>query len=97
MKYKLLLIATLLLSISAFNAEAQVRSHRTYIRPGITNGTSRAEAFRLRQDRRHLRRDVIRFKRNDGRIGPLERRHLRRERRHLKRERFFFQHNRRKV
>jgi hypothetical protein len=94
MKYKFFLIVTLLLSVSAFNAEAQVRSHRPYIRPGINNGISRAEAFRLHHMKADLRRDYLRAKMNNGRIGLLERRHLKQERRQLRRTEFRFRNNR---
>jgi type II secretory pathway predicted ATPase ExeA len=94
MKYKLLLIVTLLLSISVLNAEAQLRGPRPYMRPGINNGITRVEAFRLRNMKQDLRRDYLRAKLNDGRIGPLERRQLKQERRQLRRAEFRFRNNR---
>lgn len=98
MKTKIVLLLAIILSASAYKADAQLKQRPYAYRPGLQQrNITPGEAFRLRHDQRHLRRDAIRFKRNDGRIGPLERRHLKKERRHLKRERFFFQHNRRRV
>jgi hypothetical protein len=94
MKTKFFLIVTLLLSIAALSADAQIRQHRSFNRPGINNGISRAEAFRLRNMKTDLRRDYLRAKMNDGRIGPLERRHLKQERRQLRRTEFRFRNNR---
>jgi hypothetical protein len=93
MKTKTILIVTLLLSILVINADAQIRQHRSFNRPGINNGLSRTEAFRLRHMKADLRRDYLRAKMNDGRIGPLERRHLKQERRQLRRTEFRFRHN----
>lgn len=94
MKYKLFLIVTLLLAITSFNADAQIRGHRPNMRPGINNGITRAEAFRLRNMKADLRRDYLRAKLNDGRIGPMERRNLKQERRQLRRAEFRFRNNR---
>jgi len=95
MKYKLFLIVTLLLSIAAFSADAQIRQHRPLNHPGINNGISRAEAFGLRHMKTDLRRDYLRAKMNNGRIGPLERRHLKQERKQLRRAEWRMRHNRR--
>ena len=94
MKTKTILIVTLLLSILVINADAQIRQHRSFNRPGINNGLSRTEAFRLRHMKADLRRDYLRAKMNNGRVGPLERRHLKQERRQLRRTEFRFRHNR---
>jgi hypothetical protein len=94
MKYKLILIVTLFLSITALSSQAQIRSQRFNNRPGINNGLTRPEAFRLRHMKADLRRDYVRAKLNDGRIGPLERRHLKMEQRQLKRTEFRLRHNR---
>ncbi|MFN5135323.1 MAG: hypothetical protein ACK5DG_08390 [Chitinophagaceae bacterium] len=95
MKTKLFLIVTLLLSILVINADAQIRQQRSFNRPGISNGISRAEAFRLRHMKADLRRDYLRAKMNNGRIGPLERRHLKQERKQLRRAEWRMRHNRR--
>jgi hypothetical protein len=94
MKTKLFLIVTLLLSILVINADAQIRHQRPFNRPGINNGLSRAETFRLRHMKADLRRDYLRAKMNNGRIGPLERRHLKQERRQLRRAEIRFRNNR---
>jgi hypothetical protein len=94
MKTKPFLIVTLLLSIMVSSADAQVRQQRPINRPGINNGLTRAEAFRLRNMKADLRRDYLRAKLNDGRIGPLERRHLKQERRELRRKEVRFRNNR---
>lgn len=95
MKTKFFLIATLLLIIAFVGAEAQIRSHRSSNRPGISNGITRTEAFRLRNMKQDLRRDYMLAKINDGRIGPLERRHLTMERKQLRRAEWRMRHNRR--
>jgi hypothetical protein len=95
MKTKLILILTLFLSIAAFSAEAQIKTNRQFnYRHGIGNRLTRAEAFRLNNMKQHLRRDYLRAKCNNGRIGPLERRHLKQERRQLRRTEFRFRNNR---
>jgi hypothetical protein len=94
MKFKLFLIITLLLSVPVTYSYAQ-KNHRHYHnRPGINNGITKTEAFRLRHMKADLRRDYVRAKLNDGRIGPLERRHLLQERRQLKCAEFRFRNNR---
>ncbi len=93
MKYKFILIATLLLFISAFSVQAQLRGRHFAPSPGINDGITRGEAFRLRAMKADLRRDYVRAKLNDGRIGPLERRHLKQERRQIRRAEFRFRNN----
>lgn len=93
MKYKFLFIV-LLLSVAAITVNAQV-NHRGHLRAqtNIRAGISPAEAFRLRHLKQDLRRDYLRAKMNDGRIGPMERRHLLQEKRKMRRAEFRFRHN----
>lgn len=93
MKYKILFIV-LLLSAAAISVNAQV-NHRSHVRAQtqIRAGISQGEAFRLRHMKQDLRRDYLRAKMNDGRIGPLERRHLLQEKRKIHRAEFRFRLN----
>jgi hypothetical protein len=95
MKYKILFIV-LLLSVAAIIVNAQV-NHRGHLRTQtqIRAGISQGEAFRLRHMKQDLRRDYLQAKTNDGRIGPLERRHLLQEKRKMHRAEFRFRNNHR--
>lgn len=58
-------------------------------RSGVTPG----EAAMLRKQKREIRKDVRAAKCNDGRIGAMERKHIRKEVNQFKRQRFMAQHN----
>ncbi|MBK8088000.1 MAG: hypothetical protein IPK31_08675 [Chitinophagaceae bacterium] len=98
MKTKLLLLFILLFAGISITASAQVkqtRKHHAYghhLRQGkITKG----EAIHLQKKKQHIRRDIRMAKRNDGKIGPMERKHIRKEMRQYKRQRHIAVHNRR--
>lgn len=98
MKTKMLLAATLLLLVSVFSANAQIRSGRhqkAKIAAGIHNGSiNKAEAKHLIKEQRRLHRHTRRAKMNDGHIGPVERRFLKMEKRKADRHIFRAKHNR---
>ncbi len=88
MKTKLMIAFFTLLSFTAINASAQNQrgfyDENQRIRQGIASGQlTVAEAARLNAQKTQLRREAIRYKTNDGRIGPLERADLRRDNRRL--------------
>ena len=100
MKIKILLAAALLLGVAVSKADAQsINAKARHERGRITNGVrsgelTRPEAYRLGQEQRGIRRDMHRYRSNDGRIGPRERKQLRREERRHSRHIFRAKHNR---
>lgn len=98
MKTKLLLFILLFAGIgitaSAQTDQQKVRQHRYGHHVGkerITKG----EAIHLQKKKHHIRHDVRMAKRNDGKIGPMERKHIRREMKQYKRQRHIAVHNNR--
>jgi hypothetical protein len=91
--------AVVLLAIFTVNASAQdnrgLRDERQRIRAGYRHGqlTGR-ETARLNREKAGLRREAIRYKLNDGRIGPRERADLARDNRRLNRNIFREKHDR---
>ena len=90
MKAKLF-IATVAFSIIAISASAQcgkrtLRDENRRIRQGAVSGqlTGR-ETARLKMQEAKLRNEAIRYKTNDGKIGPLERADLRKDEKRLDR------------
>jgi len=88
MKTRFLIAVVSLLSLSAFNASAQnnrsLRDESQRIHQGVKSGELTAlEAARLNTQKAQLRNEAIRYKANDGRIGPRERADLRRDNRRL--------------
>jgi hypothetical protein len=95
MKYNIILMLTFVLTIIAATSQAQ-HNPRIKVRTQthVGTGINPREAFYLRQMKADLRRDYVRAKMNDGRIGPLERRHLQQERRQVHRAELRFRYNR---
>jgi len=92
-----IIIAVIITIISANTATAQLQRENIKIRNGVNNGELTArETYQLRGEERHLRSEAVEYKRNDGRIGPLERRDLMRDKRKLDRDIFIKKHNCRK-
>jgi hypothetical protein len=99
MKTKLLFLFLLFASL-AITATAQVRQQNQRQHQGSGNHfrqgkITKGEAFLLHRQKQHIRHDFRIAKRNDGKIGPLERKHLKREMKQYKRQRFVAAHNRR--
>lgn len=98
MKTRLFLFALMITSFSLIAAAQPGRNlaQRKHLHQGISRGSiTRGEAIYLKRQQMHVRKDVRRARLNDGRIGPLERRHINRERKHLRRSFFVANHNRR--
>lgn len=88
MKSKFIIAVVALLSVSALNVSAQnnrsLRDENKRIDHGVASGQLTAmEASRLNGQKAQLRREAIRYKANDGRIGPRERADLKRDNRRL--------------
>ena len=90
MKTRLLIAGVLFcfisISASAQNDNRTLRDENRRIKKGIANGQlTRPEAARLKAQQGHIKREAIRYKANDGRIGPRERADLRRDQKRLDR------------
>ena len=90
MKTKLL-IAVALFSLTTIAAAAQngnktLHDENLRIRQGVASGQlTGKETSRLRMEEANLRKEAIRYKTNDGRIGRRERADLRRDNKRLDR------------
>lgn len=102
MKTKLLIAVVLMLGFAINSAEAQsirgkARIERHRIGAGVRSGQlTRPEAYRLHREQRHIRKDIHRARRNDGRIDARERKHIRHEQRKHSRRIYMAKHNGRK-
>ena len=102
MKTKLLIAVVLMLGFAINSAEAQiirgkVRNEHHRIGAGVRSGQlTRPEAYRLHREQRHIRRDIHRARKNDGRIDARERKHIRHEQRKHSRRIYMAKHNGRK-
>lgn len=99
MKTKLLFLFLLFAGI-ALTAPAQVAQQQQRKQHGYGNHfrngkITKGEAVLLHRQKQHLRHDLRIAKTNDGKIGPVERKHLKREMKQYKRQRFVAAHNRR--
>jgi hypothetical protein len=67
-------------SADAATVNARQRHQRSRIREGVQSGElTRWEAARLSAQQRWIRYEEMRYRRNDGRLGPWERADLRRD------------------
>lgn len=98
MKTKLFLLLVLGLSVG-YTSIAQPGSgaaQRNRMLNSSRCGTiTPGEVLHLQKMKRDIRRDVLHARRNDGVIGPMERRRLKQEVRQYKRHRFIVMHNNR--
>ena len=90
MKIRFIIAVIAVLSVSAFSASAQnnrsLRDENRRIHQGVSSGElTRQEAIKLSMQKANLRNEAIRYKANDGHIGPRERADLRRDNRRLSR------------
>lgn len=90
MKISRITLSIALLSIISLSAGAQnnrtLADENIRINHGLANGELTVrEAAGLKMQEAHLRREAIRFKMNDGKIGPMERAKLARDNRRLSR------------
>ena len=101
MKTKMILAVTLLLGLAINSASAQIirgkaNNQRARISSGVRSGElTRPEAHRLHREKRHIRRDTYRARRNDGRIDARERKDIRQKQRKHSRRIYMAKHNRR--
>jgi hypothetical protein len=96
---KSLSIIAILFTLSIQSSMAQgsrtLRDECVRIRQGINSGQlTRPEALQLSRQTNQMRKQAIRYKRNDGVISPLERADLRRDNRRLNRQIFIQKHDR---
>ena len=99
MKTRFLIAIVTLLSVSAFDASAQknrnLSDESQRIHQGVKSGELTAsEAARLNTQKAYLRNESIRYKTNDGCIGPRERADLRRDKKRLDKNIFRQKHDR---
>lgn len=90
MKTRLFIASAILciisVSASAQNGNRSLRDENRRIKGGVVSGQlTAAEAARLKAQEASIRREAIRYKTNDGRIGPRERADLRRDQKRLDR------------
>ena len=101
MKIRIIIAFLALLSVSAISATAQndrgLQDERQRIHHGVQSGQlTHREAGRLNAQKEQLRNEAIRYKANDGRIGPRERADLRKDNRRLNRNICIQKHDRQK-
>lgn len=101
MKAKLILSVMLLLGLGIASADAQiVRSQvgtKARVATGVKSGEiTRPEAHRLRKEKRSIRKDIHRARKNDGHISARERAHIRHKQRKHSRHITVAKHNGRK-
>ena len=99
MKSKFIIAIVALMSVATISASAQgnrnLRDEDQRIHNGVRSGQLTArETARLEREKANLRNEAIRYKVNDGRIGPRERADLRRDNRRLDRNIFRQKHDR---
>ncbi|MEO5893736.1 MAG: hypothetical protein ABIQ31_26005 [Ferruginibacter sp.] len=99
MRSKFIFAIILLLSASTISVSAQnnrgLRDERQRIHQGVKSGELTArETARLSREKAKLRNEAIRYKTNDGHIGPRERADLRRDNRRLDRNIYRQKHDR---
>ena len=99
MKSSRIITAIAFFSIISLSAAAQnnlsLHDENRRIRQGVVSGQLTApELTRLKIQESQLRAEALRYKCNDGRIGPRERADLRRDNRRLSRNIFHQKHDR---
>ena len=99
MKSSRIITAIAFFSIITLTVTAQnnhsLRDENSRIRQGVVSGQLTApEVARLKIQESRLRAEAIRYKNNDGHIGPRERADLRRDNRRLSRNIFRQKHDR---
>jgi hypothetical protein len=99
MKSSRIITAIAFFSIISLSAAAQnnhsLRDENRRIKQGVISGQlTGPEVARLKIQESQLRAEALRYKCNDGRIGPRERADLRRDNRRLSRNIFHQKHDR---
>lgn len=95
MKASIFLSMLLMTIVGVGTLQAQPnRNQKERIYNGVRTGQlTKAETYRLVKDNREIRNDRLRYKRNDGRISPRERKHLIHERKQASRKIYHYKHN----
>lgn len=100
MKTKIMLALALVMGLT-ISASAQVTSglnnhhQRARISQGVRSGElTRFERHKLRKEEKRYHRHLRHAKRNDGHIGPRERKMLKHEQRKIDRHIYRYKHNR---
>ncbi|MBO9632808.1 MAG: hypothetical protein J7578_06790 [Chitinophagaceae bacterium] len=97
MKASIFLSIVTLMVIGVGTLQAQPVRNKTQkerIDNGVRTGQlSRTEAYRLNHEQRHIRHDRMKYKKNDGHMGPRERRHLKHERKMASKHIYHHKHN----
>jgi len=98
MKTKFLFTIAVLFCLGLASVQAQVRE-RAYDQHGrITKGVrggelTRKEAHRLAMEQKHIRRDMRKYKHNDGHLSKRERTRIAHEQRYANRQIYRYKHN----
>lgn len=101
MKTKLFLLTTLAIGLSVSSVSAQAirgkaRHEHQRIKQGVKSGElTKGEAVLLAKEQRHIRKNIRCAKANDGVIGPVERKHIKKEQRQASRHIYRLKHNNR--
>lgn len=95
MKASIFLSMLMLMIVGVGTLQAQPnRNQKERIYTGVRTGQlTKAETFRLAKNQKEIRNDRLRYKRNDGRISPRERKHLIHERKQASRKIYHYKHN----
>lgn len=97
MKASIFLSMIMLTVIGVGTLQAQPnksKNQKERIYNGVRTGQlTKAETYRLANDRRDIRNDRMRYKRNDGHISARERKHLIHERKQASRKIYHYKHN----
>ncbi|MGN6419042.1 MAG: hypothetical protein ACTHMC_16210 [Pseudobacter sp.] len=95
MKASIFLSMLLMTIVGVGTLQAQPnRNQKERIYNGVRTGQlTKAETLRLAKDQKDIRMDRLRYKRNDGRISPRERKHLIHERKQASRKIYHYKHN----
>ena len=102
MKTKLIVPFILLLTVAVVSANGQTirkhsRNERARIAQGARSGElTKRETVKLRKEQKEIRKDIRDAKRDDGHIGPRERKQIKREQRKSSRHIYRAKHNGRK-
>ncbi|WP_127131413.1 hypothetical protein [Pseudoflavitalea rhizosphaerae] len=97
MKASIFLSVVMMMVVGVSVSQAQPireKNQKERIYNGVKTGQlTKAEAYRLHKDQKDIRHDRMRYKRNDGRISPRERKHLIHERKMAGRKIYHHKHN----
>jgi hypothetical protein len=102
MKAKLIVPFILFLSVAVINVNGQTirkdaRHERERIAQGKRSGElTKGETARLSKEQKDIHQDIREAKKDDGHIGPRERKHIRKDEKKANRDIYRAKHNNRK-